>query len=106
MAGLDGISTLGQVLGSLGPSVSVSSTTSVAEAAVSSSGKSANGYSETAVTADTTNVSSTGGLVAEALNTPDVRLDKVAALQTAIASGSYSVSSSDVASKIVDSLLK
>ena len=55
---------------------------------------------------DQANVSSTGGLVSQALNTSDVRTDKVAALQAAIANGSYNVSSSDVANKIVDSLLR
>jgi len=54
---------------------------------------------------NTSDVFTSGGLVAQALNTSDVRSDKVAALQTAIASGSYQVSSADVASKIVDSLL-
>jgi anti-sigma28 factor (negative regulator of flagellin synthesis) len=55
--------------------------------------------------AATANVSSTGGLVAQALSTSDVRLDKVTALQQSIESHSYSVSSNAVASKIVDSLL-
>ncbi len=53
----------------------------------------------------TANVSSTGGLVAQALSTSDVRLDRVTALQQSIQSHSYSVPASDVASKIVDSLL-
>jgi negative regulator of flagellin synthesis FlgM len=106
MAGLDGISTLTQVLGSLSPIGNVSGATSVAETSVSTPGKTGSASSEAAVATDTTNVSSTGGLVAAALATPDVRLDKVAQLQTAIGNGSYSVSSSDVASKIVESLLK
>lgn len=55
---------------------------------------------------DQASVSTTGGLVAQALTTSDVRQEKVAALQSAIASGSYNVPSSAVASKIVDSLLK
>jgi negative regulator of flagellin synthesis FlgM len=54
---------------------------------------------------DLTDLSSTGGLVAQALSGSDVRADKVAALQQAIGDGSYSVSSSDVADKIVQSLL-
>jgi negative regulator of flagellin synthesis FlgM len=54
---------------------------------------------------DTTSISSTSGLIAQALGGSDVRSDKVAALQQSIASGTYSVSASDVASKIVDSLL-
>jgi negative regulator of flagellin synthesis FlgM len=54
---------------------------------------------------DQTNLSSTGGLVAQALEISDTRSAKVASLQQAIASGNYSVSSSDVADKIIQSLL-
>jgi flagellar biosynthesis anti-sigma factor FlgM len=50
-------------------------------------------------------LSKLGGLVAQASAGPDVRLDKVAALQYSIASGTYNVPASAVASKIVDSLL-
>jgi negative regulator of flagellin synthesis FlgM len=55
---------------------------------------------------DQTNLSSTGGLVAQALESSDTRSAKVASLQQAIASGTYSVSSSDVADKIIRSLLE
>jgi negative regulator of flagellin synthesis FlgM len=55
--------------------------------------------------ADQTNLSSTGGLVAQAMEGSDTRSAKVASLQQAIAAGSYSVSSSDVADKIIQSLL-
>ena len=54
---------------------------------------------------DQTNLSSTGGLVALALETSDTRSAKVASLQQAISAGNYSVSSSDVADKIIQSLL-
>jgi negative regulator of flagellin synthesis FlgM len=54
---------------------------------------------------DQTRLSSTGGLVAQALEGSDIRSAKVASLQQAIAAGSYSVSSSDVAHKIIQSLL-
>jgi len=54
---------------------------------------------------DQTNLSSTGGLVAQALESSDVRSAKVTALQQAIEAGSYSVSPSDVADKIIQSLL-
>ncbi len=56
--------------------------------------------------ADRTNLSSLGGLVSQALAGSDVRTEKVAALQQAIATGQYSVSSSDVAEKLVQSLLE
>ena len=54
---------------------------------------------------DQTRLSSTGGLVAQAMEGPDIRSAKVASLQQAIATGNYSVSSSDVADKIIESLL-
>jgi negative regulator of flagellin synthesis FlgM len=54
--------------------------------------------------ADETKLSSTGGLIAQALAGSDVRSAKVEALQKAIADGSYSVSSSDVADKLIQTL--
>jgi negative regulator of flagellin synthesis FlgM len=54
---------------------------------------------------DQTNLSSTGGLVAQALGISDVRSVKVASLQQAIAAGSYNVPSSNVADKMIQSLL-
>jgi negative regulator of flagellin synthesis FlgM len=56
--------------------------------------------------ADLTSLSATGGLVSQSLEGSDVRTEKVASLQQAIAAGSYSVSSSDVAGKIIQSLLE
>ncbi len=55
---------------------------------------------------DQTNLSSTGGLVAQALEGSDTRSAKVASLQQAIASGTYNVPSTDVADKIIQSLLE
>ena len=54
---------------------------------------------------DQTSLSSTGGLVAQAMEGSDTRSAKVASLQQAIAAGNYSVSSSDMADKIIQSLL-
>ena len=51
---------------------------------------------------DQASVSVLGGLVARAASTSDVRLDKVSALQAAIAGGTYKVAAGDVAGKIVD----
>ena len=55
---------------------------------------------------DQTSWSSAGGAMVQALEGSDVRSAKVAALQQAIATGRYNVSSSDVAEKMIDSLLK
>jgi len=60
---------------------------------------------EKPVAADQTNLSSTAGLVAQALEISDTQSSKVASLQQAISAGSYNVSSSDVADKIIQSLL-
>ncbi len=54
---------------------------------------------------DQTVVSSAGGAMLQAMGTPDVRADKVAGLQAAIAGGTYSVPSSDVAGKLIGSML-
>jgi negative regulator of flagellin synthesis FlgM len=55
--------------------------------------------------ADQTNLSTTAGLVAQVLESSDIRSAKVASMQQAIAAGTYGVSSSDVADKIIQSLL-
>jgi negative regulator of flagellin synthesis FlgM len=55
--------------------------------------------------ADQASLSSSGGLVAQALEASDERSAKVGSLQQTIAAGSYNVSSSDVAEKIIQSLL-
>ncbi len=49
-------------------------------------------------------ISSTSGLLSQALSASDVRLHRVLPIQQAIASGSYDVSSSDVADKVISSL--
>jgi negative regulator of flagellin synthesis FlgM len=54
--------------------------------------------------ADETSLSTTGGLVAQALQGSDIRSSKVTSLQQAIAANNYIVSSSDVADKILQSL--
>jgi len=54
--------------------------------------------------ADQTALSATAGLVAQALEGSDTRSEKIASLQQAIAAGSYSVPSSAVADKIIQSL--
>jgi len=54
---------------------------------------------------DEATLSTTGGMIAQALQGSDVRTSKIEALQKAIASGSYNVSASDVADKMIQSLL-
>ena len=54
---------------------------------------------------DHAKLSGFGGGIAQALTQSDVRMDKVSALQQAIANGTYNVSASDVADKIIRSLL-
>ena len=50
-------------------------------------------------------VSSAGGTLLAALGQSDVRAEKVAQLQAAIASGNYKVSAGDVADKLMQSML-
>ncbi len=58
---------------------------------------------------DQASLSGTSNLLSQAVasssSVSDVRFEKVAALQAAIADGTYSVSSHDVAAKIVEQLL-
>ena len=56
-------------------------------------------------TVDGARLSAAGAQVAQATAGSDVRADKVAALQAAIAGGTYKVSASDVADKLLGSLL-
>lgn len=83
--------------------------TSVTEAAKPVSGSVAK-VKDTAQTrseqTDHAELSAAGSLISKALDGSDVRMDKVQALQQSIASGSYHVSSSDVANKLVDSMME
>ena len=103
MTGLNAISGLATEHASL--NVNGTSQSAEAAAAAAKVSDSSLASASTAPVSDKTSVSSTGGLVAQALRTSDVRQDKVASLQAAIASETYHVSSSDVASKMVDSML-
>ena len=58
-----------------------------------------------ALSSDRATLSSTGSEVASALSDSGVRADKVAAVQGALAAGTYNVSASAVASKLVDAML-
>lgn len=54
---------------------------------------------------DDAHLSVAGELITQTLGASDVRVDKVEALQKAIASGSYSVSAAEVADKLIQSML-
>lgn len=98
MSYTNGIGSLQQALSS------IASTKPATNAATSETNR---GMSpQTSVQEDQANLSSTGGIMAQALGISDARSAKVAALQQAIASGSYNVPSSDVAEKIISSLLE
>ncbi len=56
-------------------------------------------------TVDAARLSAVSSAVAQATTGSDVRADKVAALQAAIAAGTYKVSAADVAEKVIGSLL-
>ncbi len=98
-----GIGTLQQSIGSITPSEAKSAVQTTASDTVAQGSGELNANVDHA---DQASLSSTGGLVAQALESSDTRSSKVASLQRAIADGSYSVSSSNVADKIIQSLLE
>jgi|SRR5215469_11253394 len=65
-----------------------------------------NSISSTSSRSDQASLSVASNVIAQALSSDDVRVEKVAALQQAIASGTYNVSSSNIADKLIESLLK
>jgi flagellar biosynthesis anti-sigma factor FlgM len=65
-----------------------------------------NSPTPSALTSDSATLSSAGSQVASSASDSDVRLDKVAGIQAALASGKYSVPPSAVASKMVSSMLE
>jgi len=98
MSFVDGIVNPQQIISSITSSAVTPATVSFGEAnesAISSSNMQH---------ADETTLSATAALVAQSLNGSDVRSEKVASLQQAIAAGNYSVPSSAVADKIIQSL--
>ncbi|MGC9157973.1 MAG: flagellar biosynthesis anti-sigma factor FlgM [Terracidiphilus sp.] len=54
---------------------------------------------------DRATLSSAGNEVAQTASDATARMDKVAGIQAALASGSYNISAAAVASKVVDSML-
>jgi flagellar biosynthesis anti-sigma factor FlgM len=55
--------------------------------------------------ADKAQLSAAASQVAESAAAPDVRLDKVASIQSALQNGTYAVPASAVAKKVIDSML-
>jgi negative regulator of flagellin synthesis FlgM len=66
---------------------------------------SAGAQAGSALTSDRATLSSAGSEVASTAADSDVRPEKVAGVQAALASGAYSVPASAVASKMVDAML-
>lgn len=95
----DGIGDLKQALSAMVP-VTKPQTTPRADASVD--GRSA---TPTETQTDEASLSKAGGLIAQIFGGSDVRTDKVAALQQSIGNGTYNVPSSEIAGKIIQSLL-
>jgi negative regulator of flagellin synthesis FlgM len=55
-----------------------------------------------AVASDETHLSVAGNLIGQAIALPDVNAEKIAAVQAALADGSYQVSSANVADKLMN----
>jgi negative regulator of flagellin synthesis FlgM len=67
--------------------------------------KQATAATPSALSSDSATLSSAGSQVSLTAADSDVRLDKVANIQAALASGTYNVPPSAVASKMVDSMM-
>lgn len=61
--------------------------------------------SATALAGDRATLSSAGTEVAQTASDSEIRMDKVAAVQAALAAGTYNVPASAVAGKVVDAML-
>ncbi len=70
-----------------------------------SSSPSPSAQPSTSLAADQATVSNVASGVAQLASSDDVRMEKVASIQAALANGTYNVSASAVASKLVDSML-
>ena len=77
----------------------------VSPAATPSPQQSRSSSTSSALGSDRATFSSAGSEVSQTATDSGVRMDKVAEIQAALASGSYNVSAGAVASKVVDSML-
>jgi flagellar biosynthesis anti-sigma factor FlgM len=78
---------------------------SLPEPAAGPRDKTAPAHGDAALGADHATLSSAGSEAAQAASDTGVRAGKVAAVQSALAAGTYKVPSSAVASKLIDSML-
>ena len=102
---MTGISELQTMFGSIDRSQGSKGTSGV-ENQPSAKVSSARAFDSSPVQDDqTVSVSTTAGALAQVSGGDDVRNEKVAQLRAAIQSGTYNVSSSDVADKMIDSML-
>jgi negative regulator of flagellin synthesis FlgM len=67
--------------------------------------KSSNASQSEALASDKAQLSVVATQVAQSSTTSDVRLDKVASIQSALQAGTYDVPASDVAQKVISSML-
>lgn len=77
----------------------------VTPAATSPQARTTTTPSSSALSSDRATVSSAGSEVAQTATDSDVRPEKVASVQAALAAGTYNVPASAVASKMVDAML-
>jgi flagellar biosynthesis anti-sigma factor FlgM len=68
-------------------------------------GKAATAHSPAVQAGDQAHLSAAANIVSQSVGQSDVRTDKVVSVQAAIASGSYHVESSQIASKLIDHML-
>jgi len=101
MSYADGIGRLPQVAGAATPAAK-----SAQQVPASTNHEAQPAAASAMVQTDQAVLSTAAGLIATSLAGSDVRTAKVEALQQAIASGNYNVSSSDVADKMIQSLLE
>jgi negative regulator of flagellin synthesis FlgM len=98
MSNANAIGSLQQALNSIATTAAKSPEAANASASQTSSGSTVNH-------ADQTSLSHATSILSQALSASDTRSSRIAGLQEAIASGTYNVASSDVADKMIQSLL-
>lgn len=95
---------IGDLKQALGTAVAVSETKAAPRSESTTTANQA--ASGSAAKADEASLSTTSGLIAQSLAGSDVRTGKVEALRQAISDGSYQVPSTEVAGKIIQSLME